>query len=91
MKKLYITLPLGMFSGLVLSTALLASEATGVDFSALDTNQDGTLSAEEASANPGLSQNWSAIDSDENGVIDNAEFSAFEATQEAGSEPMEQK
>jgi hypothetical protein len=91
MKKKYLAMPLGLFGGLMLSTALVAAEGTR-DFGALDANQDGSLSAEEAASDPELSSNWSVIDSDENGVIDQAEFSAFEATQQTGGEqPMEQK
>jgi hypothetical protein len=91
MKKRYLAMPLGLFGSLMLSTALFAAEG-GRDFGALDANQDGSLSAEEAASDPELSSNWSVIDADENGVIDEAEFSAFEATQTGtGEEPMEQQ
>jgi Ca2+-binding EF-hand superfamily protein len=88
MKK--IAMPLSLFGSLMLSTAVFAGEGT-VDFSTLDANQDGALSAEEAASDLELSKNWSVIDADENGVIDQAEFSAFEATQGAESpeQPME--
>ncbi len=75
MKKRTLATIIGMFSGLALSTAIYA----GSDFATLDTNQDGSISAEEASADPELSQNWSTIDADENGMVDAAEFSAFES------------
>jgi hypothetical protein len=87
MKK-YLTLLLGLFGSLVLSTALIAGEGTGADFGTLDVNQDGSLSAEEAAVDANLSSNWSDIDKDENGMIDQAEFSAFEEMQ--GSAPTEQ-
>ncbi len=90
MKKTYLPMILGLFASLALSTAVFAAEGT-VDFGTLDVNQDGTLSAEEAGANPELSQNWSEIDKDENGVIEEAEFSAFEGMQEGGaSQPASQ-
>jgi Ca2+-binding EF-hand superfamily protein len=73
---------IGLFSGLALSTSIYA----GGDFATYDTNQDGSISAEEAAADPELSKNWSTIDADENGMVDAAEFSAFEGM---GSETPE--
>lgn len=74
MKKRTLATMIGMFSGLALSAAVFA----GSDFATYDTNQDGSISAEEAAADPELSKNWSSIDADENGMVDAAEFSAFE-------------
>ncbi|PUB79210.1 MAG: hypothetical protein DBP03_00235 [gamma proteobacterium symbiont of Ctena orbiculata] len=74
MKKRTLATMIGMFSGLALSTTLVA----GTDFATLDVNQDGSISAEEAAADPEVSKNWSSIDKDENGMVDAAEFSAFE-------------
>jgi len=93
MKKSYLAMLPGLFGGLMLTTALYAGEVTRADFGTLDTNQDGSLSADEAASDPELSKNWSDIDKDENGVIDPAEFSAFEGMQDTGSsdQPMEQK
>lgn len=82
----YLSMMIGLFGSLVLSTALFAGEQSKVDFSSLDQDGDGTLSAVEASTDPELSSKWSEIDKDENGVIDEAEFSAFESTYEYGSE-----
>jgi Ca2+-binding EF-hand superfamily protein len=78
MKKSYMLKLMGLVGSLMLTTALYASEETQADFGSLDTNQDGSISAEEATSDAQLSQNWSDIDADENGVIDQAEFSAFE-------------
>ena len=91
MKKNYLALTLSLIGSLMLSTALFAGEETKVDFGSLDTNQDGSLSAEEAAVSPGLSSNWIVIDKDENGVVDQAEFSAFEGMQgtEAAEQPVE--
>jgi hypothetical protein len=83
MKK-YVAMSMGLVGSLMISTAVFAA-----DFGALDANQDGSLSAEEAASDPDLSGNWSVIDSDENGVIDQAEFSAFEATMQ-GDAPAEE-
>ena len=87
MKKRYQAMMIGMFGSLLLSSAVFAADMEKPDFYALDTNQDGTLSATEAAADPELSKNWSEIDKDENGAIDEAEFSAFEGMQQqpAGS------
>jgi hypothetical protein len=74
MKKRTLATMIGMFSALALSTSIYA----GGDFATYDTNQDGSISAEEASVDAELSKNWSTIDADENGMVDAAEFSAFE-------------
>jgi Ca2+-binding EF-hand superfamily protein len=84
MKKRTLATMIGMFSGLALSAAVYA----GGDFAAYDTNQDGSISAEEAAMDAELSKNWSTIDADENGVVDAAEFSAFEGAA-AGAEATE--
>jgi hypothetical protein len=91
MKKSYLPMMLGLFGSLVLSTAAFAGEGATMDFGTLDVNQDGSLSAEEAVADPELSKNWSDIDKDENGVIDQAEFSAFEGVQDSTEEPASQQ
>jgi hypothetical protein len=58
-------------------------------FNDLDTNQDGQVSAEEASQNPKLSEMWNKVDEDANGSIDSAEFSAFEMMEAPTSEGTE--
>jgi Ca2+-binding EF-hand superfamily protein len=87
MKKVTLATVVGMFSGMALSTALVA----GGDFATYDANQDGTISAEEAAVDVELSRNWSTIDADENGLVDAAEFSAFEGmgTETTPDAPME--
>ncbi len=85
MKKSYLPMTLSLFGSLVLSTAAFAGEGATMDFGTLDVNQDGSLSAEEAVADPELSKNWSDIDKDENGLIDQAEFSAFEGVQDSAT------
>jgi Ca2+-binding EF-hand superfamily protein len=75
MKKRTLATLIGMFGGLALTTSLYAES----DFATLDTNQDGSISAEEASMDSELSKNWSTIDADESGSVDATEFSAFEA------------
>jgi hypothetical protein len=91
MKKRTLSQLLGLFATLSLSTALFAGEGTTPDFGTLDMNQDGSLSVEEAASDPELSRNWSDIDKDENGVIDQAEFSAFEGMSGTSEQPAEQQ
>lgn len=63
----------------MLSAATYAAEMNTVQFETLDQNQDGQLTAEEAAQDVTLSENWTAVDKDANGAIDQAEFSAFES------------
>lgn len=93
MNKHYPAMMLGLFGSLVLSSALFAVDENSADFGTLDVNQDGSLSAIEAASDSELSKYWSDIDKDENGVIDQAEFSAFEGMQGYGSGdvPTEEK
>jgi Ca2+-binding EF-hand superfamily protein len=82
MKKRTLVTMIGMVSGLALSAAAYA----GGDFATYDTNQDGSISAEEAAMDADLSKNWSTIDADENGMVDAAEFSAFEGAGSGATE-----
>ncbi len=66
------------------SAATFAADMDTVQFESLDQNQDGQLTAEEASRDSALSENWTSVDKDGNGSIDKAEFSAFESTLEQG-------
>lgn len=63
------------------------TSATKAKFNKLDTNHDGYISQEEAKADSHLSQNWSTADPNNNGKIDESEFSAFEEEMEPGSMP----
>ncbi len=51
-------------------------------FTALDNNNDGLLSAEEAAAEEKLTQRWDELDSDADNQLDAIEFSRFEAPAE---------
>ena len=48
-------------------------------FIKLDANQDGYISAQEATADAALQQSWETTDANQDGQVDAAEFSAFEA------------
>ncbi|MCU7917788.1 MAG: EF-hand domain-containing protein [Candidatus Thiodiazotropha sp. (ex Dulcina madagascariensis)] len=47
-------------------------------FKKLDANADGYISAEESTADERLYQGWATADTNDDGMIDAAEFSAFE-------------
>lgn len=55
-------------------TALAADDA----FKKADADQSGTISKKEATALPGLSDQWNNYDLNTDGQLDEAEFSRFE-------------
>jgi Ca2+-binding EF-hand superfamily protein len=78
MKKMTFNKIFGL-SGLMLVASLAFAEGEQAgEFDVLDKNQDGVLSAAEASNSSELSTQWTNIDADGSGSIDRAEFSAFE-------------
>jgi Ca2+-binding EF-hand superfamily protein len=63
-----------------------------VSFSSLDTNADKVISKEEAAVDPNLADQFTTADANGDGVIEESEFSAFEAgTQEGGSSTLPEK
>jgi|GEM_PF-2440608 len=94
--KKAVTRTLGLCAALLfatagpLATASFAGEAqpsqTDAAFQGLDQNKDGQLTAVEVKGNAELSKRWTEIDKDDNGSIDQAEFSAFEAMEKAKGE-----
>jgi Ca2+-binding EF-hand superfamily protein len=62
---------------IVLSSGLGAEEYA-MTFEQLDKDSNGSISAEEAKARPGLSDNFQASDLDGNGKLSIDEFIAFE-------------
>jgi hypothetical protein len=66
---------------LVAGVAVLPVYAGGASagFKALDANQDGAISQQEAQAHKGLSENYIELDKNQDGTLDVVEFSAFEA------------
>ncbi|MCW4326921.1 MAG: hypothetical protein N0C86_13070 [Candidatus Thiodiazotropha taylori] len=64
---------------LVTAGFVTASVAGEDAFTALDTNADGSISSEEATASEALYKGWEAADANQDGSVDAAEFSAFEA------------
>lgn len=55
-------------------------------FSQLDTNEDGYISREEAQGE--LVDEYASVDHDQNGLVDQSEFSAFEVRMEEFSDPV---
>ncbi len=72
MNKWLIALVISAFFG---GAALAAEQPT---FQTLDQDGNGTISAQEAESDPALADAWDKADSNQDGVVDRAEFSAFE-------------
>lgn len=68
-------------SAIALAAAgFLTAAVAGDDaFSKLDTNADGSISSEEATASEALYKGWENADANQDGQVDAAEFSAFES------------
>lgn len=67
------------------------AQSEGSLFKALDTDMDGSISAEEAADNELLSKEWGKLDADKSGGLEEAEFARFEEMQkpaEAAAEEM---
>jgi len=64
-----------LFASLAAVAVIAAESKTDV---ALDTDNNGTLSQEEAKAIPGLSEQWETLDVNKDGQLDPAEFAKFE-------------
>lgn len=67
-------------SAFVASFAFTANALAGENdqFTQLDADGNGMISAEEAAADPMLSQDWAAADLNKDGQLERAEFSALE-------------
>ena len=64
----------------LLASAFVATSAVAADdgLGGLDQDGNGAISAEEAAYSERLTQAWKQVDANEDGVVDRAEFSAFE-------------
>ena len=93
MKSTYTAAVSSMVLALVLAgpatAAGMGGESTGTtankSFNELDENGNGTLSRQEVEGNSELIDQWSQADTDGDGTIDRAEFSAFEASESSGT------
>ena len=78
MKKTTLTKIFGLSGLFLVASFAVAEDQNAKVFDKLDKNQDGVLSAAEASNSSSLSNKWTEIDADGSGAIDRVEFSAFE-------------
>jgi Ca2+-binding EF-hand superfamily protein len=74
MKKIIMKQLIAIFAVGGVCSAIAAEDA----FIKLDSNADGFISAEESIVNESLYEGWTTADSNNDGRIDAAEFSAFE-------------
>jgi len=72
---MYKKLALTVLALLVSSVAVAGDKTSYKD---LDANQDGQISPEEAAASPALSNQWTALDANADGMLDQAEFAKME-------------
>lgn len=72
---------------LIAALAAMASSVAIADgaYSTLDADQSGSISEAEAAALPGLTEQWTALDTDTNGELSVEEFAKFETSDIADS------
>ncbi len=79
MKNLRFILVLAVTLG-ASSAVVAAPDATGELWKILDTNQDGAISKEEASASQEVSSQWNLLDLNQDGVLSEKEFALVSLT-----------
>ena len=70
----------------IVLTAASVVMAEGTGFADLDTNGDSYISMEEADSNAMLKEQWDVVDQNKDGMVEKAEFSAFEEKAAAPAE-----
>jgi hypothetical protein len=65
---------------LIFSGATFAAEESM--YTKIDTDKDGSINQQEASAYPDLSEKWEELDTNADGKLDAAEFAKFEMISE---------
>ena len=70
-----------MLCALMAAGFSLLAVAGEEEYKALDADQSGTISAEEAAGHSGLIESFTEVDTNQDGEIDQAEFAQFEASQ----------
>lgn len=76
MNKTLITI----LAGVCLASGTSAGQ-DNTSYQALDLDNDGIISEQEADAVPQLKEAWKQVDANMDGQVDRAEFSAFEITE----------
>jgi hypothetical protein len=61
-----------------------AAETKAPAFADVDMDKSGDISETEAKEVPGLSEQWTTLDTSKDGKLDSAEFAAFEPKEEGG-------
>ena len=72
---MYTKLALTALALLVSSVAVSGDKMSYKDF---DANKDGNISPEEAAASPALTDQWTVLDANADGMLDQAEFAKME-------------
>ena len=67
---------------LLVSSVAVAGEK--MSYKDLDADQDGKISAEEAAASPTLTRQWTVLDANGDGAVDQAEFAKMEVQEMRG-------
>jgi hypothetical protein len=62
----------------LISSTALAGSSTFIPFNDLDANKDDGLSAAEAGALPGISEQWETLDIDADGKLTRAEYANYQ-------------
>jgi hypothetical protein len=70
----------------MLASGVAVAAAENKLYTDLDLNEDGAISKVEATAMPGLSDKWDALDQNADGMLDPAEFAKLE-TMDAPTAP----
>lgn len=78
-----------LFAGALFAGSVVAAGTPS--FGALDENGDGVISAQEAERSQGLIDVWPVVDANQDGVVDESEFSAFETIEPEATEPKPQQ
>lgn len=65
-------------TALALLVSSVAVSGDQIMYKDIDANQDGKISPDEAAALPALSNQWTALDTNADGVLDQAEFAKME-------------
>jgi hypothetical protein len=74
---------------LLVSSVAFAGDKTS--YNALDADQDGKISPEEAAAMPALSDQWTTLDENADGMLDQAEFAKMEVEVKEMKQTQEMK